>query len=169
MFQRIRSLFDLSFYEKEEERFTASVLQTIVLANIVTQLLVMATLQIFEGGQDEWWTPSLSMFVLLLKHLVECGHDVEVLLPITKIKPYEFEGVKVNLDTFRYTKDLVPKADLIISHLDRAGKALNLAEAFINIRVNSHPGQQIFSCHRKPLVSLRLCISSSGNGGRKDL
>lgn len=66
----------------------------------------------------------------MLKFCVKCGHNVEVLLPISGLKPYEFEGVKVNLDSWKYTRDAVMECDLIISHLDKAGRSLNLAEFF---------------------------------------
>jgi glycosyltransferase involved in cell wall biosynthesis len=66
----------------------------------------------------------------MCKHLVSSGHKVEVVLPISRLKPYEFEGVQVNLDDFSYTHDAVKNCDMIITHLDRSGKAINMAQAY---------------------------------------
>jgi glycosyltransferase involved in cell wall biosynthesis len=66
----------------------------------------------------------------MLKFCVYCGHRVEVLLPISGFTDYDFEGVTVKKDTWNYTKQAVKDCDLIISHLDKAGRALNLAEFF---------------------------------------
>lgn len=66
----------------------------------------------------------------LLKFCVKCGHKVEVLLPISKVTEYDFEGVTVKKDDWKYTQKAVAECDLIISHLDKAGRALNLAEYF---------------------------------------
>jgi glycosyltransferase involved in cell wall biosynthesis len=65
-----------------------------------------------------------------LKFLVNSGHDVRVILPITGLKEYEFEGVKVSIDNWTYSKDQLKNCDLIISHLNRAGRAINVAEYF---------------------------------------
>lgn len=64
------------------------------------------------------------------KYLVEQGHSVDVLIPILQIKPYDLEGVKVYPDSYPTNRDFIKKADLIITHLDRAGKAINLAEYY---------------------------------------
>lgn len=64
------------------------------------------------------------------KFLVEQGHSVDVLLPITGIKEYEFEGVNVKGDFFPGNREFIKNADIIISHLDRAGKAFNLCELY---------------------------------------
>jgi glycosyltransferase involved in cell wall biosynthesis len=66
----------------------------------------------------------------MLKHLVGWGHSVEVLLPISNIDSYEFEGVKVHPDTFTYTTEAIKTADVVLSHLDRAGKSLNYCEFY---------------------------------------
>lgn len=78
----------------------------------------------FQNAGAEW------MVHEMLKFLVANGHKVEVLVPINKIQPYEIEGVYVNVDTYRYTTDAVKNCDMIISHLDRSGKALNYAEFY---------------------------------------
>ena len=64
------------------------------------------------------------------KHLVDNGHRVEVLVPINSIKPHEFEGVSVAADNYKYTREAIKNCDCVISHLDRAGKALNMAEYY---------------------------------------
>lgn len=66
----------------------------------------------------------------MLKFLVTSGHDVRVILPITGLKEYEFEGVKVSIDNWVYSKEQLKNCDLIISHLNRAGRAINVAEYF---------------------------------------
>jgi glycosyltransferase involved in cell wall biosynthesis len=55
---------------------------------------------------------------------------VDVVLPITGLKPYNFEGVNIEYDTYKETWKKIKKADFILSHLDRAGKAFNDAELF---------------------------------------
>jgi glycosyltransferase involved in cell wall biosynthesis len=66
----------------------------------------------------------------LLKYLVGSGHKVEVLLPISNIESYDLEGVKVNPDIFTYTQKAIQTSDLVITHLDRAGKCLNYCEYY---------------------------------------
>lgn len=72
----------------------------------------------------EWMVHEMNKF------LVSQGHQVDVVLPITGMKPYNFEGVNVEYDQYRGTWDKVKKCDFILSHLDRSGKALNVAELF---------------------------------------
>ncbi len=76
----------------------------------------------------------------MLKSLLEKGHSVEVLVPGTIA--YDFEGIKVNKDTWDYTKKAVLNCDLIISHLLQAGKALNICafykKPFIQITHNTN-------------------------------
>lgn len=64
------------------------------------------------------------------KYLVKCGHKVEVLLPISNLTGYDLEGVKVGFDHFKYTTEAIKACDVVISHLDRAGKALNYCEFY---------------------------------------
>lgn len=77
------------------------------------------------------------------KYLVEQGHSVEVLIPINEVKPYDLEGVKVDVDFFANSRPKVKECDIIVSHLDRSGKALNIAEfyrkpyVFINHNTNN--------------------------------
>lgn len=66
----------------------------------------------------------------MLKYMRQGGHSVEVLLPINKLEPYSFEGIDVNVDSWKYTKSAIESADIIVSHLDRTGRALNVAEYF---------------------------------------
>lgn len=58
------------------------------------------------------------------KYLVDQGHSVDVLLPITGIKDYNFEGVNVKGDFYPGNREYIKNADIIISHLDRAGRLL---------------------------------------------
>ena len=62
------------------------------------------------------------------KFLVDQGHSVDVLLPLPGLKDYDFEGVSVKGDFFPGNREFIKNADIIISHLDRAGKAFNLCE-----------------------------------------
>lgn len=64
------------------------------------------------------------------KYLVDQGHTVDVLLPISGQKDYDFEGVMVHGDFYPSNRSYIKDADIIISHLDRAGKAINLCELY---------------------------------------
>jgi glycosyltransferase involved in cell wall biosynthesis len=66
----------------------------------------------------------------MMKYLVNSGHKIEVLLPISNIDAYEFEGVQVRPDTFTYTTKAIKESDVILTHLDRAGKCLNYCEFY---------------------------------------
>jgi len=66
----------------------------------------------------------------MLKHAVSKGHKAEVLLPISELKPYTIDGVKVDRDVFQEARAKVEKCDLLLTHLDRHGKALNIAEYY---------------------------------------
>lgn len=89
----------------------------------------------------------------MLKYLSEQGHYCEVRLPISEIKPYKYEGVNVEVDEWRHTKNAVQEADLIISHLDRAGRALNVCEAyrkpFVQVIHNTNKYDILNSKHRE--------------------
>jgi glycosyltransferase involved in cell wall biosynthesis len=78
----------------------------------------------------------------MLKHAVDNGHDCEVLLPISDLVPYTFEGVKVNRDTFSETRPKLQEADIVLTHLDRYGKVNNMCEFYrkpmVLIVHNSH-------------------------------
>ena len=85
----------------------------------------------------------------MLKHLVKKGHFCEVLL---KTEGYEFEGVKITEDKFDNLKKSISEADLIISPLKQAGRALNVAEfygkPFVQIIHNSNY-YDILKCKHK--------------------
>jgi glycosyltransferase involved in cell wall biosynthesis len=89
----------------------------------------------------------------MLKFCVERGHGVEVRLPISGLKPYNLEGVRVEKDTWEETKESVKTADIIISHLDRAGRSLNVCEfykkPFIQVIHNSNYYGILASKHRE--------------------
>lgn len=78
----------------------------------------------FQNAGAEWMLHEMN------KYLVDNGHKVEVLVPINKVEPYMYEGVSVAADSYNYTREAIKNCDMIISHLDRAGKALNLAEFY---------------------------------------
>jgi glycosyltransferase involved in cell wall biosynthesis len=66
----------------------------------------------------------------MFKFLKQSGHDISVRLPISNLDEYVFEGIPVYRDEFFTTVEELKKCDIIISHLDRAGKSLNYAEHF---------------------------------------
>jgi glycosyltransferase involved in cell wall biosynthesis len=66
----------------------------------------------------------------MLKFLVKSGHDVEVLLPISNLVDYDFEGVKVRQDIYPASTKKLKECDLVLTHLDRAGKTLNMCEYY---------------------------------------
>jgi glycosyltransferase involved in cell wall biosynthesis len=78
----------------------------------------------------------------MLKYAVEQGADAEVLLPISDLKPYTFEGVKVNRDVFGESREKIKNCDIVLTHLDRYGKANNMSEFYskplVLIVHNSH-------------------------------
>lgn len=78
----------------------------------------------------------------MLKHAVQNGADAEVLLPISDMKPYTLEGVRVDRDVFQEAREKIKKCDLVISHLDRFGKATNMCDFYgkplVLIVHNSH-------------------------------
>jgi glycosyltransferase involved in cell wall biosynthesis len=76
----------------------------------------------FQNAGAEW------MLHEMLKFLRQGGHSCEVLVPVNKLEPYNFEGVDVNVDNWKYTREAIKGADIIVSHLDRTGRALNVAE-----------------------------------------
>jgi len=67
----------------------------------------------------------------LLKKLTEKGHKCKVMIPITGLKDYNYQGIEVVGDNdVEVVKKEIAWCDIIISHLDRYGKALNRAEFF---------------------------------------
>ena len=64
----------------------------------------------------------------MLTYLVSKGHDCTVRLPISTIKPYEIDGVKVDIDNWKETRADLQSTDLLISYLNRQGYVINLAE-----------------------------------------
>jgi len=72
----------------------------------------------------EWMVHEINKF------LADQGHHVDVLLPISGIKDYEFEGVRIHPDFYPENREYIKSADIVISHLDRAGKAFNLCELY---------------------------------------
>lgn len=71
------------------------------------------------------------MLLDLFKKLTEKGHHCKVMLPVSGIKDYNYEGIEVVGDNnLEVVKKEIAWCDLIISHLDRYGKALNRAEFF---------------------------------------
>lgn len=82
------------------------------------------------------------MLHTMLKYAVKNGADAEVLLPISDLKPYTFEGVRVDRDVFGEARDKLKECDIVISHLDRYGKASNMSEFYhkplVIIVHNSH-------------------------------
>lgn len=89
----------------------------------------------------------------MFKFMVRSGHKVEVLLPMSEMKDYEFEGVEVRFDRWNDTRKKIPNCDLLISHLDRAGRALNVAEyfrkPFVYVNHNSNYVDFIRAKHEK--------------------
>jgi glycosyltransferase involved in cell wall biosynthesis len=78
----------------------------------------------FQNAGAEWMLHEIN------KYLVKSGHSVEVLVPVNKIEPYDIEGIKVNIDNWKSTTEKIKNCDAVISHLDRAGKALNICEYY---------------------------------------
>lgn len=72
----------------------------------------------------EWMVHSM------LKYAVDNGAEAEVILPITELDPYDFEGVSVTRDVYPEARQKVKECDIIITHLDRYGKATNIAEFY---------------------------------------
>ena len=70
----------------------------------------------FQNAGAEW------MLHEMMRYLVKRGHGVEVLVPVSRLEPYNFEGVSVRKDDWSYTQGIIPNCDLIISHLDRSGR-----------------------------------------------
>lgn len=66
----------------------------------------------------------------MMKHLASQGHQIDVLVPINSIDPYNFEGVNVRPDIWKDSLPYLKSCDIIVSHLDRAGRALNCAVQF---------------------------------------
>lgn len=64
------------------------------------------------------------------KWLVERGHFVTVRIGESGMSPYEIEGIKVDRDMSPLTKKDILTADVIITHLNRQGYAMNMAEYF---------------------------------------
>lgn len=90
----------------------------------------------------------------ILKYLVSHGHEARVLLPMSELKEYEFEGVKVAKDVFSTNRDYIKGSDIVFTHLERAGKALNLAEyyhkPFVEIVHNTNRHGAIWNKWNKP-------------------
>ncbi len=101
----------------------------------------------FQNAGAEW------MLHEMLKYLKQGGHSVEVLVPINKLEPYNFEGIDVNVDLWDYSKDVIKNADLVISHLNRSGRALNVSEflhkPFVFLVHNSNYAGFISAKHRE--------------------
>jgi glycosyltransferase involved in cell wall biosynthesis len=66
----------------------------------------------------------------MFKFLKGKGHEITVLVPMSDLEPYDFEGVKVQKDSFKQSREFINRADIIVSHLDRAGKALNICDFY---------------------------------------
>lgn len=64
----------------------------------------------------------------MMKYMADRGHFVTVRLGISDLKPYEIDGVKVDRDMYKITKEDLLASDLMISHLNRQGWAVNAAE-----------------------------------------
>jgi len=66
-----------------------------------------------------------------LKYLIKKGHKATVMLPITGLKPYEISGIRVIPDeNMNEMNKELNNHDIVISHLDRYGKALNRCEYY---------------------------------------
>jgi glycosyltransferase involved in cell wall biosynthesis len=76
----------------------------------------------FKNSGAEW------MLHEMFKFLVEKGHDVSVRVPITEIEPYVLDGVRVGVDVYQETKPDLKECDLVITHLNRQGRAINICE-----------------------------------------
>lgn len=97
----------------------------------------------------------------MMKFMASEGHHVDVVLPISELKPYEFEGISVSLDTFKDTKEKILKCDVIVSHLDRAGKALNIAEFYRKPFVFVvHNTNRFGLLNHKPLIARYVIYNS---------
>jgi glycosyltransferase involved in cell wall biosynthesis len=90
----------------------------------------------------------------ILKYLIGHGHEARVLLPMSELQEYEFEGVKVCKDVFRTSREYIKNSDIIFTHLERAGKALNLAEyyhkPYVEVVHNTNRHGAIFNKWKKP-------------------
>jgi hypothetical protein len=64
----------------------------------------------------------------LFKWLVNRGHFVTVRMAESGLTPYEIEGIKVDRDMYKETKHDLLTTDIIITHLNRQGFAINMAE-----------------------------------------
>lgn len=76
----------------------------------------------FKNSGAEW------MLHEMFKFLVEKGHDVQVRVPITEIKPYTLDGVRVGVDVYHETKPDLKECDIVITHLNRQGRAINICD-----------------------------------------
>lgn len=64
----------------------------------------------------------------MMTYLVSKGHECVVRLPISTLQPYELDGVRVDVDSWKQTKAELQTADILISYLNRQGYVINLAE-----------------------------------------
>lgn len=64
----------------------------------------------------------------MLTYLVSKGHDCTVRLPISTLSPYDLDGVKVDIDSWKDTRADIAQSDIIISYLNRQGYVINLCE-----------------------------------------
>ena len=108
----------------------------------------------YHNAGAEW------MLFDMLKYLVDKGHKCFVYLSDAKeSKDYEYEGISVRVDDFDRRKEELKTTDLIISHLDRYGKALNIAEfyrkPYVLLVHNTHPYAGIAEKH-KPTMHERF-------------
>lgn len=103
----------------------------------------------------EWMVHEMNRF------LVDQGHTVNVLLPITGIDEYDFEGVRVHPDSYPQNRVFLKDADIVISHLDRAGKAFNLCEYYKKPFVFvAHNTNALSIIKHKPLVRRYIVYNS---------
>jgi len=95
-----------------------------------------------QNSGAEWMLHEMLLF------LKDKGHDVKVFMPQ---EPYEFEGIKVYKESDMVKE--VRECDIVISHLDKAGRALNLCEhykkPFIHIVHNSNLCDIVRTKHRQ--------------------
>lgn len=103
----------------------------------------------------------------MLKYLVDRGHKCVVYLSDTKYnEEYNYNGIEVKIDEFNKRKEELKTTDIVFSHLDRYGKALNIAEfyrkPYVLIVHNTHPYSSIAEKH-KPNAHERFvyCVYNS--------
>lgn len=95
--------------------------------------------------------------------LVKRGHHVTVRIAQSNLTPYELDGVKVDRDVYPLVKQDMKTTDLVISHLNAQGGAINKCEWYkkpLVIVQHNHNVDGAFFAKHKPNIAERFlyCI-----------